>query len=279
MIKKLIATTAMSLTSFVAVAADLPKRSNAPVPAPAFVNAPLSWAGFYAGVSVGYVGTKNTIYVVDGDPTYFPDFAGGETMKHKAHSLFGGGEAGFNVQTGNFVYGVFVSASGMNGSDKTWSNGACCGTGDDMFTSKLKSVNVIGGRVGYAFDRALVYVDGGFALAYHQLDLIDANVREDGSTSSSSVGSKLVNKWLPGYSIGAGVEYAITNNWRLGLNYRYVNFGTTDWNMTTSSYSSNGEYRGEATYLLKTKGLDAHMIGVSAKYYFGGTSAPVVARY
>ena len=277
--KKLLAIAALSLMSFCAFAADLTKRSNAPVSPLTFVNAPISWAGVYAGLSVGYVGTKNTIYIDYADTRYFPDFRGGESMRHRSRSAFGGGEIGYNLQSGSIVYGLFAAATGMSASDKTWSNGACCGSGDDMFTSNLRSINIVGGRLGFAFDRALFYGEAGFALGYSQMNLTDANVRQNGSTSNDSIASKVLSKWLPGLSLGVGMDYALNQSWRVGVNYRYVNFGSPNWNMTTSSYSSNGTYRGEATYLLKTRGLDAHMIGLSAKFYFGGSAAPVVARY
>lgn len=270
---KLLAASALSLFSFGAFAADLPARAPSPAPErPAF-----AWDGLHVGASGGYATNSNTIFVVDADPTYFPDFSGGETMKHKSNSGFGGVEVGYNFQKGRIVYGAFATAVGMDASDRIWSTGGCCGS-DDMFTIKLGAIGLLGGRLGYALDRTLIYLDGGFAFANVKLDITDANLNADGSTTNNSTGTKATSKWLPGLVVGAGVDYAISDQWRVGINYRYVNMGSPDWDMRTSSFRSSGEYAGEAPYLVRTRGLDAHLIGLTAKYKFGG-SAAVTARY
>jgi outer membrane immunogenic protein len=258
-----LSTSILAGVSLSAIAADLPARSQAPAPAPTFA---ANWAGLSVGGQIGYSNTSSTLFVDVADPTYFPDFGGGEQMKHRANSAFAGIEAAYNFQQGNFVYGAFASISGLNAQDQTWSAGACCGAGDDMFTTRLKGIGILGARVGYATDRALFHVGAGYALGNMSFDITDNNTLEDGSSAGfSSIGQKRASKWLSGFALGTGVDYQITNSWTAGIQYTYVNFGSPIWDMTTSSFLS-GSYMGEAAYVLTTRNLDAHLTGVTMKY-------------
>jgi outer membrane immunogenic protein len=137
-----------------------------------------------------------------------------------------------------------------------------------MFTTRLKSIGIVGGRIGYAAERALFYVSAGYAIGNVSFDVTDANVREDGSLNRNSTGHKYKSRWLSGFALGAGLDYQFTNNWAAGLQYNYVNLGSPKWDMTTSSYWFSGNYAGEAVYIISTRNLNAHMVGVSLKYMF-----------
>ena len=260
----LLSATALVALSATAFAADLPARSQVPTLAP---SSALNWAGLSVGGQLGYAAASSTLFVDEADPTYFPDFQGGETRKQRASSAFAAVEAAYNFQQGNFVYGGFASISGLNAHDKSWSTGACCGN-DDQLTTRVKGIGIVGGRFGYAIDRALLHVSAGYAIGNVSFDITDNNIREDGGSNSNSTGHKRTSKWLSGFALGAGMDYQITNNWSAGLQYTYINFGSPKWDMTTSSYAFNGDYRGEAAYVVTTRKLDVHMAGVTLKYMF-----------
>ena len=83
----------------------------------------------------------------------------------------------------------------------------------------------IRGRLGYAFDRALVYATGGVAF----LDL-------DGK--DKTVGVNGVDYSFTGWTIGAGIDYALTDNLSIGAEYRFTDFGSE----TEAFKSAEGSY-------------------------------------
>jgi outer membrane immunogenic protein len=226
------------------------------------------WDGFYIGGSIGYTMGSTTVYVDAANPAFFPDFAGGESMKQSLNSLSGGLELGYNVKSGDLVYGLFGSLVSTGAKDKTWSTGACCGPGDDQFTTSTYGVGILGGRLGYVKDDVMVYVKGGAALALTNFDLTDANIDYLGNATIGSTGHKSTTEILPGFAVGVGVDYALDEHWKLGADYTYINLGSATWDMTTASYSSTGTYSGQATYVLTTRDLSEHMLSASLKYTF-----------
>lgn len=183
---------AVSMAAFVglvvqASAADL---GRAPRVAPAPVYAPIySWAGFYLGVNGGG-GFGNS------------SWTGVSSDFNTSGALFGG-QAGYNWQFGQTVLGLEgdIQWSGIKGS------GACafgCETRNNWF-------GTVRGRLGYAYDRFLPYVTGG--LAYGN---IEANP-SFGFTSASTTNA--------GWTIGAGVEFALMQNWTAKVEYLYMDLG------------------------------------------------------
>lgn len=184
----LIASTALVALSFGAVAADLPSRS-APVAAPFVPAAPaFTWTGFYAGVNAGYA---------------WGDFTGnGGSLFDDGDGFVAGGQLGYNVQLGQFVVGLET--------DLQWTNfdagpgvGILAGTTSE---AELDYFGTVRARGGFAFDRALVYGTGG--LAY-------------GRSNVSIPGFSDDNMHL-GWTIGAGAEYAFTNNLTAKVEYLYT---------------------------------------------------------
>jgi outer membrane immunogenic protein len=72
-------------------------------------------------------------------------------------------------------------------------------------------------RVGYAWDRAWLYVTGGFAAAS-----VDLNVN---ASAVPGFGILSDRKTVYGWTVGAGLEYAFLNNWSLKVEYLYMDFG------------------------------------------------------
>ena len=71
-------------------------------------------------------------------------------------AAFGGGQIGYNFQRGNIVFGLETD---LEGSGIRWQR-ASVGLTSSAVTGSAR----VRGRVGYAFDRALVYATGGFGL-------------------------------------------------------------------------------------------------------------------
>ncbi len=176
-----------------AVAADLPMVARAPAYMAPFYN----WTGFYIGINGGGAfGGSNW----SGIPVDF-DVSGGLV----------GGTVGYNWQYAQWVFGLEGDLDATNISGSTNAGGflGCaaltCQTRNDWLGTAR-------GRVGYAFDRWLPYVTGGLAVG---------NIR---ATSPGFVG---VDNSNAGWTLGAGVEFAIIGNFTAKAEYLYVDLGNT----------------------------------------------------
>lgn len=175
------------LAAGAAAAADLPARKG-PVAAPAYVPPAFTWTGFYVGANAGYGFGKFT-----SDGRFYDDPKG----------FVGGGQLGYNHQIGQFVLGLETDIQYAD----LKSNGRAAFVPAGS-TAKLDYFGTVRGRVGVAFDRVLPYVTGGFAYG-------------NGKLSVPALGLSGSNTQY-GYAVGAGVEYAVTNNLTLRGEYLYV---------------------------------------------------------
>jgi outer membrane immunogenic protein len=167
--------------------------------APAPVALPVNWTGFYVGVHLGGAwGTKEMT-----DP-----FFGKSLANASVNGFLGGGQIGYNYQTGWVVLGVEgdLSAADITGS------GPFEG-GPDTFTSKTDWLATVTGRIGGTVDHALLYVKGGAAWAHDKYSI-------DFFPGSAS-GSETRFGWV----FGGGVEYAFTPKWSGKIEYNYMDFG------------------------------------------------------
>jgi outer membrane immunogenic protein len=176
-----------------ASAADLsrppPMVTKAPYYAPFY-----NWTGFSAGVNGGY-GWGKSDWSVAG--TNF-DTRGG---------LFGG-QAGYNWQFGQFVWGV---EGDIDWSDMRSSSNLLCGAGGCR--TKNEFLSTVRGRVGYAIDRWMPYVTGGLAV---------------GDIKTSVPGFGGVDETKAGWTVGGGVEFALVSNWTAKVEYLHVDLGNTN---------------------------------------------------
>ena len=98
-----------------AQAADLPTRKEAP--APIFVPPPFTWTGFYIGGNAGGIwgtgGNASTTVYANGFPWLYNVWPGGGGGNGNT-GFIGGGQAGYNWQTGAFVLGVETDFDGTS---------------------------------------------------------------------------------------------------------------------------------------------------------------------
>lgn len=211
--------TTAAVAPFAAQAADI-YRAPAPAPvsykdAPAYVP-PNTWAGFYVGINGGYGwgSSGNSIGYNDGG---LGAFGGDQSKRGIPEGAFGGGQIGYNFQSGSFVYGVETDFQGgdISGSATgTTSNGSNYTTHD-----RVDWFGTVRGRLGYAFDRTLIYGTGGFAYG-------NVNQRASLSNAAGDAVSVTNNGTQTGYAVGGGVEYKISPAWSLKAEYQYIDLGT-----------------------------------------------------
>jgi outer membrane immunogenic protein len=207
-----------------ALAADLPTRKAPPVP---YTPPPpiFSWTGFYVGANGVYGwgdvhGPNNGVF---GSPS------GG----------MGGVTAGYNYQIGQFVTGLEGDFDwGDISENKTLAGG-------DFSKYHVQDFATFRGRVGVAMDRALLYVTGGYAGGEIHTTLVDAAIPAAFSQSN----------WQSGYAVGAGIEYAFTNNISGKAEYLFSSLGEKT-------------YAAADPVLATRSGLDISMIRAGINYKF-----------
>ncbi len=246
-------------TAMPALAADLPARP-APVykaPPPAVIY--YSWTGCYIGGHGGGVWiSKDARAGSDLVPVGFPVApAGTDFGSHDASSWIVGVQGGCNYQfAGGFVIGIQ--------GDYAWTDAE--GTHADPFyigetqRSKTKSLASVTGRVGYAWDRFLGYVKGGWAWERDDYDSYVTATSFVLATGSETRG---------GWTVGVGGEYAFTD-WLTGfVEYNYYDFGSKWVAFTDFNGVSIGSIDINETKSVVKAGLN---------FKFGG-GGPVAARY
>jgi opacity protein-like surface antigen len=179
--------------------------------------APMNWTGFYVGGHVGgafsdnrwsdpFPGAKTGLLLND------PGF--GDTV-HGTGPL-AGGQAGFNWQTGSLVLGL---KGAWSKTDLRGENTCYSGVGGLNCQNIINSVGTLTGRLGYAWDRALVYAEGGAARGQ-----IDYMLLGDTNNQGRGYGVTPISAW--GWTAGGGLEYALTDHWTTMVEYQHVDFGT-----------------------------------------------------
>jgi outer membrane immunogenic protein len=228
----LLASAAAIALSAPALAADLGARM--PVKAPAYVAA-YNWTGFYLGVNLG--GGWGTF-----DETVTSPF-GSVATSERMSGVIGGGQVGYNWQTGNLLFGLEADLQGSG------EQGSITGTGGIITvttTDRLRWFGTGRGRVGYAADRWLFYVTGGGAWQNTSRDVTVTVAGIGGGTATASdSGTRF------GWTLGGGVETALWANWTGGVEYLYIDTGNqtiTNAVATTSLRERNNIVRAKLNY-------------------------------
>jgi len=253
------AVTALTVTS--ASAADLAARpyTKAP-PVVAEVN---SWSGFYVGASAGYGWSDIDHQSLNTTGSFWATQArfGGLQTVNPTGAVYGG-QIGYNWQSANWVFGL--EAAGF-GTDLRRNEASIFAPGTDFLSARIEGLFTAAGRVGYALNNWLPYIKGGYAGA--QIGTINASPTFFDVSLNHS-------EWRSGYIVGAGIEYAMTQNWIAGIEYNYLDFGSSSWTQinrtgTGALFQPNQpeSYRDKVTMQTVT---------VRLSYKLGG---PIVARY
>ena len=201
-----------------ALAGNLTPPTEPVVTPPAAYN----WAGAYAGAQIGYLDSNIKLTG--------QNLTSGATMSSSdidASGVVGGIYGGYNWHpAGNVVYGV-EGEFNWSAADKTGNGVPGPGFGflQGSVKSEVKKTAALRGRIGYAQDRTLFYLAGGIAFA--DIDLSGTNAAGGGPFGHGET--------LTGWTLGAGVERAISNQWVVRLDYRYSDFGDESFGFTSGA--------------------------------------------
>jgi opacity protein-like surface antigen len=202
-----------------------------------------SWTGFYVG---GHIGAGFS----------YRDW----TLREGATAEAGdvamlGGQIGYNYQIGRWVVGVEGDAAWGNLKDES-----VCPDGVNACWTRQNWLATVTGRVGYAFDQALFYLKGGAAFThaeYFKTTPIPSGLDERGGGRRD------------GWTAGAGMEYALWNNWTMRLEYDYLDFGTRTFaldNIAAGTFVENVTVRQKA-----------HEVKLGVNYLFNGSRWPPIS--
>jgi outer membrane immunogenic protein len=217
------AATAALLLGSPALAADLGARM--PVKAPAYVAA-YNWTGFYLGVNVGYSWARATdtgsLFTGAGAP------AGSFGSSENLNGVIGGGQIGYNWQTGNLLLGVEADFQGSGerndiGATCVGAAGVALGGCSVSGTDRIRWFGTARGRVGYAADRWLFYVTGGGSWLNLSSDVSITGAAPFAPLGVTAVSSNSTTRF--GWVLGGGVETALWSNWTGGVEYLYIDTG------------------------------------------------------
>ncbi len=283
MIKKvLMASTSVVLVTTGAMAADLPSRRAPPVfVAP--VGLPYSWTGLDFGLTTSVAFPR-------GQSVVSTPFGGAAATVSPISLNKGGlndigGQFGGNYQfTGTgIVIGAMAEVDYFN---LHAYEDIFVGPGTKVnFQERLSYLGTANGRLGYAFDRVLVYATGGLAFG-------------DVHTAATIPGYFGTASTLrAGYDVGGGVEYAIPSNSflnnlsverLLGLDKKLgINLGDgtihaeyIHYDLRTQTATINATPTGGPGGYNSRFRVEGDLIRVGLGYKIGSTAAtPVVARY
>lgn len=202
-----------------------------------------NWTGFYIGAHVG--GAWADLQTTDNNGYWAgPGFK--SQWNNTGTGVIGGGQLGYNYQTGAFVFGVEADFGGLGISHRQTPYGY------SDYYSNIGSgfYGDVTGRLGYAAGPALFYVKGGWAYFDGGLSITD-------NTVAASVSKQGVDGW----TIGGGIEYKINPSWGVKGEYRYFDFG----NVTADLVPGYGF----------THQLTANAVTVGVNYYVGNVYSPL----
>ena len=175
-----------------------------------------NWTGFYAGAQAGFAKPKDFVRY-GGSSTGAPFDSLDQTISHRENGFAPGGQAGYNHQFGWIVPGLEADLGymGFNGGRLSPPQ-----FDPQQQTHAVSSGGLFGtvtGRLGIAVDRALLYVKGGFAYANFRLGVTDSV-----PPLTTDATERLT---YTGWTIGGGVEFALTQNWLIKTEYQFMDFG------------------------------------------------------
>lgn len=234
MLRKTLLTTFAAAWASAAAAADLPYDA-----APAYAPAPVfTWTGIYLGGQIGYAWGNNAL------SSYGPYYAI-SGVSYDPNGVVGGAHVGYNHQFNQFVLGLEGDIEG-SGVSRSY------GFGPTLYRTEIPVQGTIRGRFGFALDRALLYATGGAAFASVTTEY------------QSWLGFNQVSRSRAGWTVGAGMEYALTPEWSARAEYRYTDLGSF------TDYVSVAGYGGSAT-----NHLTSHTVRLGFSYRF---ATPIFGR-
>ena len=245
-----------ALSMVPASAADMAARPYTKAPAP-MIAAMYDWSGFYIGINGGGAWSRKCWDVNNAlGVALNPAIAEG---CHNANGGVVGGQFGYRWQSAAWVFGLEAQGDWANLSGSSLSNPLAFGAGVTN-RSRIDAIGLFTAQVGYAVNNVLFYVKGG---------AMGVNDKYEGSVTATSVVFDRASETRWGGAIGAGLDFGITQNVVLGVDYMHGFMGCKDNNF--SAVIGGGFSRRDRIC------QDVDMVTARLSYKFGGGA--VIAKY
>jgi opacity protein-like surface antigen len=175
--------------------------------------APVTWTGYYVGGNLG-AGFGRSTWSDPLGPASIGD-------QNQVGGALAGGQVGANYQSGMMVYGLEAAGSWaeLTGTSTCFAgnpNGVIAG---QDCTTRVGALATLTGRIGLAANRTLYYAKAGPAWGHSTFGL------NFGSAAPGQVATVESNRW--GWTLGGGIEHALTREWSIVGEYKYVDLGST----------------------------------------------------
>jgi outer membrane immunogenic protein len=242
-----------------AKAADLPSYAPPPVyvpPAPIF-----TWTGLYVGAQVGYGWGEESSNILNPGGLQGGVVAPAAFIPYNLNpqGVIGGGHLGYNLQINQWVVGVEIDINGTSLSQTQLIGVPPFYAGNAKVSTSLQGS--IRPRIGLAWDRWLVYATGGVAFA---------GITNFYDTVAFGGATDTITKTRTGWTVGGGIAYAFNNNWSVGVEYRYSDFG---------SYADQSATGALLPLTVIDHQFTQSQVQGRLTYRFYTEPAPVVAKY
>jgi outer membrane immunogenic protein len=247
-----------------------------------------NWTGFYVGANVGgSIGHDRTL----DSASLFPPGANSAAVTNPVTNVLhrespvgwlGGGQAGFNWQTGHLVLGVEGDLDAVGQRDTFANHNFIASTivvapavVDISSEQKIKSLATLRARLGWAENCFVWYVTGGGAWGRVQSNYTfqATQLVGGGGTFTAGPAAASFSQTKSGWTVGGGVEtslawFGLSNRWSGKVEYLYVDLGSinngfgvpvTAPTVTPASYAFSS-----------SSSINDHIIRVGLNYHFGG---------
>ncbi|BAT59536.1 OmpA-like transmembrane domain protein [Variibacter gotjawalensis] len=268
--------TAASIVALCAAAPALAADLGRPVyKAPMVMPVYFSWNGFYIGGNAGYAWSHEDVRTTGQSTANIANVAGGARPANvgmRPSGFTGGAQMGYNMQAGNWVYGIEadIAYTDLSETRTIVTTGLAPGFAPNLqntFRQELEYLGTVRGRLGYSWDRTLLYVTGGFA--YGGVNNSATFTGANGAVVQFQGGRDRIRT---GYAIGGGAEHALAGNWSVKLEYLYYDLGRDNINVALVPGSL-----GAPTGYNSRFDNSGHLVRAGINYRFGGV--PIVASY
>lgn len=230
-----------------ALAADLPRKAPAYQPPPPPV---VGWAGWYIGLNAGGIWshgdiTNNVVSsfcntdLVGCDPDQFAVAAEGAVplnFDNNGSGFIGGGQIGYNFQTGPIVFGIEADIQWTSLDDEHSRFGSVVPVGFpnntvDITGTARQQIDWLGtvrGRLGWTpTPPMLLYVTGGLAYGHVETDVaFSGHVTGPCFCGPEPFTSVSFSDTRVGWTVGGGVEWMFAPRWSFKAEYLYYDLGS-----------------------------------------------------